>query len=105
MLAIRDLCGTVRNGMCHVINLAAAPLVVKALAEPVTPCAGFGAFIGDGRRVEFGFRWRPTKWAPWIDADKGAHLAAPQDVHTWLETKTHIVDFSTGDTMGDLGHT
>jgi len=106
VLAIRDLCGSVRNGSCHLINLAARPLVEQALGEPVEACAGFGAFIGaGGGRLEFGFRFRPEKWAQWIDADRAAHLTPEQDVHCWLETKTHVVDFSTGDTMGDVGHT
>ncbi len=46
-------------------------------------------------------RWRPEKWARWIDATAGAHVSPLQDIHCWLETRTHIVDFTTGDTMGE----
>ena len=105
VLAIRDVCGTLSNGTCHLINLAAAPLVEKALGERVALCAGYGAFVGQGARVEFGFRWRPDKWARWIDSAQGADLSPEADVHTWLETDTHVIDLSTGDTMGDIGHT
>ena len=105
VLAIRDVCGTLSDGTCHMMSLAAAPLVGRALGEPVTLCAGYGAFVGQGARVEFGFRWRPEKWARWIDGTKGAHLDPEADVHTWLETESHVIDLSTGDTMGDIGHT
>jgi hypothetical protein len=76
VLAIRDLCGSVRNGSCHLINLAAAPLVAEALGEPVEACAGYGRFVGAGLRLEFGLRWRPSKWAEWIDASAAAHFLA-----------------------------
>ena len=105
VLAIRDVCGTLSNGTCHLINVAAAPLVERALGEHVAVCAGYGAFVGHGARLEFGFRWRPDKWARWIDDAKAAHLDPEADVHTWLETQTHVIDLSTGDTMGDIGHT
>jgi hypothetical protein len=105
ILAIQDVCGALGNGTCHLINVAAAPLVESALEEQVVVCAGYGAFVGHGARIEFGFRWRPDKWARWIDGAKAAHLDPEGDVHTWLETRSHVVDFSTGDTMGDVGHT
>ena len=40
-------------------------------------------------------------WAKWIDAGEGAHVSPLQDIHCWLETGTHIVDFTMGDTMGE----
>ena len=105
VLAIRDLCGALGNGTCHLINVAAAPLVEQALGESVALCAGYGAFVGQGARLEFGFRWRPEKWGRWIDSSKGTHLGPEADVHTWLETQTQVIDLSTGDTMGDVGYT
>ena len=105
VLAIQDVCGTLSNGTCHLVNLAAAPLVEKALCKRVEVCAGYGAFLGQGARIELGFRWCPDKWTRWVDVGKGAHLDPEADVHTWLETQTHIIDLSTGDTMGDIGHT
>ena len=105
VMAIKWTTGSLRDGSCFLVNLVAAPLVEQALGEPVNRCAGYGAFIGSRRRIEFGFRWRPEKWANWIRADAGAHLSPTQDVHTWLETRSHIVDLSTGDDLGDVGHT
>lgn len=105
ILAIRNVCGTLSNGTCHLINVTAAPLVERVLGEHVAVCAGYGAFVGHGARLEFGFRWRPDKWARWIDGAKAAHMDPEADVHTWLETQTQVIDFSTGDTMGDVGHT
>jgi hypothetical protein len=46
-------------------------------------------------------RWRPDKWAKWIDAKAGVHVSPMQDIHCWLETRTHIIDCTTGDTLGE----
>ena len=101
VMAIRDVRGAVRAGSCFYINLAARPLVQEILGETVHPCAGHAGFVGDRGKFECGFRWRPEKWKDWIDATAGSHLSPLQDLHTWMETKTHIIDFSTGDAMGD----
>jgi hypothetical protein len=98
-LAIKDVLGAAKNGGCFLINMTAGPLVQEVLGEPVAPCAGYAAFIERNARIEFGMRWRPEKWSRWIDASAGAHVRPVQDIHVWLETHTHVIDFTTGDSM------
>lgn len=86
MLAMKDVLGVVKDGNCFLVNTTAGALVQEVLGEPVTPCAGYAAFIEPSGRIEFGMRWRPEKWARWIDANAGAHVSPVQDVHVWLET-------------------
>jgi hypothetical protein len=100
-LAIQDVLGSVRNGNCFLVNVTAGPLVEHVLGEPVQPCAGYAGSVERKGRSEYGLRWRPEKWAKWIDAREGAHVSALQDIHVWLETATHIVDFTMGDTLGE----
>lgn len=102
MLSIKMMVGRVAEGSCFLVNLTAYPLVQRVLGETVNPCAGYGGFVGATRTMQIGHRWRPSKWADYIDGSASAHLRPLQDVHTWLETQTHIVDFTTGDTMGDI---
>lgn len=99
ILAIRDVCGTLRKGTCFIVNLTAAPVIEKVLNEPVRPCAGYAGYVDAAGRFECGFRYRPEKWSKWIDADAGAHLPPWSDVHTWCETSSYLVDFDGG--MGD----
>lgn len=100
-MAMQDVLGAVKNGNCVLIGLTAGALVQDVLGEPVSPCAGYAGFVERNGRSEFGMRWRPEKWAKWIDADAGSHVSPAEDIHVWFETRTHIVDFTTGDTMGD----
>ena len=97
----KDVLGSVKNGNCFLVNVTAGPLVQHVLGEPVQPCAGYAAFVERSGRSEYGLRHRPEKWAKWIDASEGAHVSPLQDIHCWLETRTHIVDFTMGDTMGE----
>ena len=80
--------------------MTAAPLAQEVLGEPVNACAGYAGFVERTGRSEFGMRWRPDKWGKWIDATSGAHVSPLQDIHVWLETRTHVIDFTMGDTMG-----
>lgn len=102
MLAIKAMVGRVAEAACYLVTLTAYPLVQRALGEPVRACAGYAASIGDKRRMQIGHRWRSEEWAQGIDASASSHLRPLQDVHTWLETATHVIDFSTRDTMGDI---
>ena len=70
------------------------------LNEPVQASAGYAAFCERTGRSEYGMRWRPDKWARWI-AKAGVHVSSMQDIHCWLETRTHIIDCTTGDTLGE----
>ena len=36
-------------------------------------------------------RWRLAKWGKWIDATSGAHVSPLQDIHCWMETRTHAL--------------
>jgi hypothetical protein len=88
--------GRLRRGSCYYLNLAGAPLVQQVLGEPVQLCAGFGAWYERTSKIQTGFRWRPSKWADWIDREAGQHLEPLADVHCWLETATHLIDFDGG---------
>jgi hypothetical protein len=101
IMAIQDVLGAVKNGKCHLVNLTAGPLAEHVLGEPVRPCAGYAGFVERSGRSEYGMRHRPEKWSRWIDANAGAHVSPLQDMHCWLETATHVVDFTMGDTMGE----
>ena len=101
IMAIQGELGSVKDGNCFLINMTAGPLAEHVLGEPVHPCAGYAGFVERTGRSEFGMRWRPEKWSKWIDANAGAHVIPLQDVHVWLETATHVVDFTMGDTMGE----
>ena len=101
IMAIQGELGSVKDGNCFLINMTAGPLAEHVLGEPVHPCAGYAGFVERNGRSEFGMRWRPDKWSKWIDANAGAHVNPLQDVHVWLETTTHVVDFTMGDTMGE----
>ena len=83
--------------------MTAGPLAEHVLGEPVQPCAGYAGFVERTGRSEYGMRWRPEKWAKWIDASNAARVSPLQDYHCWLETHTHVIDFTTGDTMGESG--
>ena len=91
----------VKNGNCFLVNVTAAPLVQEVLGEPVQACAGYAAFVERTGRSEYGMRWRPEKRGKWIDASAGAHVSPLQDIHCWLETCTHVIDFTMGDTLGE----
>jgi hypothetical protein len=75
----------------------AAPLVERVIGEPATPCAGYARFVAAGQRIEFGLRWRPDKWAPFVDGYDRAirELDVMADLHVWIETRAHVIDFST----------
>lgn len=103
IMAIQAELGAVKNGNCFLINMTAAPLAQEVLGEPVSACAGYAGFVERTGRSEFGMRWRPDKWRDWIDAKAGAHVSPLQDIHVWLETRTHVIDFTMGDTMGESG--
>ena len=36
-------------------------------------------------------------------ASESAHVSPLQVIHCWLETRTHVIDFTTGDTLGKSG--
>ncbi len=97
IMAIQDVLGAVKNGNCFLVAMTAGPLAEHVLGEPVQPCAGYAGFVERTGRSEYGMRWRPDKWAKWIDAGGGAHVSPVQDIHSWLETRTHIVDFTMGE--------
>jgi hypothetical protein len=101
MRAMRDVHGGIKPGACFVTVAAALPLVQELFDAKAVACAGYAAFVDDGGIAEWGYRWRPDKWAKWVDAAAGAHLTPLQDVHTWIETETHVIDFSTGDEMDE----
>ena len=103
IMAIQDVMGAVKNGNCFLVNMTAGPLAEHVLGEPVHPCAGYAAFVERAGRSGFGLRWRPEKWAKWIDAAEGAHVSPLQDIHCWLETRTHVIDCTMGDTFGESG--
>ena len=81
IMAIQDVLGAVKNGNCHLVNLTAGPLVEHVLNEPVQASAGYAAFCERTGRSEYGMRWRPDKWAKWIDAKAGVHVSPMQDIH------------------------
>ena len=87
-----ELGGRLRNGACYYINLAGWPIVQHVLGEPVTPCAGYAGFVSEHHgRFECGFRWRPDKWAKWIDANEARHLTPLQDIHVrWRRARTSL---------------
>jgi hypothetical protein len=95
MLATRDKLGAIRPGSCFVTALAAEPVIQAVFDKTAIACAGFAGFVDHLGRGEWGFRWRPEKWSSWIRADEGAHLPPWSDVHTWVETNTHVIDLST----------
>jgi bifunctional DNA primase/polymerase-like protein len=99
MLAMRATMGAIKPGKCFVTAFAALPVIQARFDETAVACAGYAGFVDEHGRGEFGFRWRPEKWANWVDANGGMHLSPLQDVHTWIETATHIIDLSTGDEM------
>jgi hypothetical protein len=96
VMAVQQAHGGLRRGSCYHLNLAGAPLVQKVLGEPVDLCAGYGGWIEHTGMIQTGFRWRPSKWADWIDADAGRHLEPTADVHCWLESSSHLVDLDGG---------
>jgi hypothetical protein len=101
MLAMRDVHGGIKRGACFVIVAAALPIMREAFDATATACAGYAAFVDHLGMGEWGFRWRPGKWADWIDAAARDELSPLEDVHTWIETATHVIDLSTGDAMGN----
>jgi hypothetical protein len=96
VMAVQQAHGGLRRGSCYWLNLAGAPLAQMVLGEPVNLCAGFAAFFERRTKIQTGFRWRPPKWVGWIDRDAGSHVAPTEDVHCWLETATHLIDFDGG---------
>lgn len=96
IMAIQQAHGALRRGSCFYVNLVAAPLLLKVLGEPVKLCAGYAGFIERGQKIETGFRWRPGKWRNWIDARAGRELGPLEDIHCWLETDSHLIDFDGG---------
>ncbi len=101
IMAIQSELGSVKDGNCFLINMTAGPLAEHVLGEPVHACAGYAGFVERTGRSEYGMRWRPEKWGKWIDATEGAHVSPLQDIHVWLETHTHVIDFTMGDTLGE----
>jgi hypothetical protein len=100
-MAVQQAQGGLRRGSCYYLNLAGAPLVQQVLGEPVQLCAGFGAWYERRSKLQTGFRWRPAKWADWIDRDAGQALDPLADVHCWLETATHLIDLDGGTGASD----
>lgn len=96
VMSIQQAHGALHRGTCFYVNLAGAPLLQKVRAEPVKLCAGYAGFVERGCKIETGFRWRPGKWRDWIDARAGRELGPLEDIHCWLETETHYIDFDGG---------
>jgi hypothetical protein len=96
VMAVQQAHGGLRNGSCYHLNLSGAPLVQLVLGEPVELCAGYAGFAEHHGLIQTGFRWRPSKWADWIDASEGARMQPLQDLHCWLETPSFYLDFDGG---------
>ena len=45
----------------------------------------------------------PGKMGQVDRCQRGGYVSPLQDIHGWLETRTHVIDFTTGDTMGESG--
>lgn len=99
--AVQDMTGALRSGSCFLLNHSAAPLVEIILGERVERCAGFAAFFTKKAKFECGFRYAPRKWDNWIDRHAADGLRPLQDIHAWLETRTHYIDFSIFEGIGD----
>lgn len=97
VMAHREAHGAISTGQCVPINIVAQAIAEKVLGEPVELCAGFAFFAtgkGPADGADFGRRHCPDKWRKALGV--GAPIfPAEHDHHVWLETKTHLIDFTT----------
>jgi hypothetical protein len=97
VMAYREVRGAIAEGHCLAVNLVAKAMLPSVLGEDPALCAGF-AFFGTGPgaadNCDFGRRYRLEKWRDLYQYESEAE-PAEHDFHVWLETATHIVDFTT----------
>lgn len=81
------------------MNLAAAPLIAKALGRQLEVRAGYGLFLDATGGVEFGLQYCPGAWHEPLERrrQKGnwaASHGAPSEAYVWLETEDHLIDLA-----------
>lgn len=99
VMAYREIFGAITEGECLPLNMAAGQIVSHVLDEDVDLCGGFALFVtgkGAADSAEFGRRFCPDKWRKHLYHGVITPAVPDEnDFHVWLETKTHVIDFTT----------